>query len=49
LRLVYGDGSRTTRSEPTPELDRKRFAAIRTALVIADEEREMVKQHASAA
>jgi hypothetical protein len=31
------------------ELDRKRFAAIRTALVIADEEREIVKQHASAA
>lgn len=26
VRLVYGDGSRTTRSEPTPELDRKRFS-----------------------
>lgn len=26
VRLVYGDGSRTTRSEPTPELERKRFS-----------------------
>lgn len=26
VRLVYGDGSRTTRSEPTPEPERKRFS-----------------------
>ena len=26
VRLVYGDGSRTTRSEPTPESDRMRFS-----------------------
>jgi pyruvate, water dikinase len=26
VRLVYGDGSRTTRSEPTPESERKRFS-----------------------
>lgn len=26
VRLVYGDGSRTTRSEPTPEPERKRYS-----------------------
>jgi pyruvate,water dikinase len=26
VRLVYGDGSRTTRREPTPESERKRFS-----------------------
>jgi pyruvate,water dikinase len=26
VRLVYGDGSRTTRSEPTPESERKRYS-----------------------
>jgi pyruvate,water dikinase len=26
VRLVYGDGSRTTRSEPTPEAERKRYS-----------------------
>lgn len=48
VRLVYGDGSRTTRSEPTPESERKRYSLTDNEVLKLARWACMIEEHYSA-
>ncbi|HSK64399.1 MAG TPA: phosphoenolpyruvate synthase [Pyrinomonadaceae bacterium] len=49
VRLVYGDGSRTTRSEPTPDNERKRYSLSDDEVLKLAQWACIIEEHYSAA
>ncbi len=47
VRLVYGDGSRTTRSEPTPQEERSRFSLSDQEVVQLARWASLIEEHYS--